>query len=211
MTEQFVDPRHPMFRLDGAGAEKSNPHHPRSTRRPPGNVPYVVDNLWEWMRPAEFPSRRHCVCASPSADLARALGGAADGIVFRVLQLQCAKIAQIPQQDAKFHPEAKSLHKTLVKLLDANWLGAAPLEDKDKRAIAPLWMPCLTKDEVNELFKLPRLAKIKGKLQESIRFWQDARLLDLSGPWPFPEGEIFFEAKAWSLVGDKTEETFSPK
>jgi hypothetical protein len=24
---------------------------PHSTMRPPGNVPYIVDNLWEWARP----------------------------------------------------------------------------------------------------------------------------------------------------------------
>lgn len=204
MTDACIDPHQPMYRLDRVGAAQGNPYHPYTTRRPPGNVPYVVDNLWEWVRPADFPSRRHCVCASPSAALARELGGTQSGAVYRVARLQDAKVAQIVPRDARYHPDAVSLHKVLVGLLGISWLGAAPLAEK--HAIAPLWMPCLTKDEVEQLFAHNRLAPVKEQLRESIRFWHDARLVQPSSPWPFDDGEIFFEASAWSLMPSDADE-----
>jgi hypothetical protein len=45
----------------------------RGTRRPPGNVPYVVDNLWEWVREKdypEYPNRRQSKFASPTPEQA---------------------------------------------------------------------------------------------------------------------------------------------
>ena len=192
------NPLNPMYRLDIADLHKRNPQQSRLTRRIPGNVPYVVDNLWEWVRPAHFPSRRHCVCASPIAELAQTFGGSSEGMVFQVQQIVGGKIAQIKQQDAKLHEEARTLHKTLLKLLDSNWLGNAPLAEKE--SIAPLWMPSLTHDEVESLFTTPRLAKIKDRLIKQIKFWNEARIAPLNEPWPFDDGEIFFEAGSWELL-----------
>ena len=42
----------------------------QSTIRVPSNVPYVVDNLWESLRPKNMPSRRHAIYASPTPELA---------------------------------------------------------------------------------------------------------------------------------------------
>lgn len=39
-------------------------------RRLPSNIPYMVDNLWEFTMPSERPSRRHALYASPSPQLA---------------------------------------------------------------------------------------------------------------------------------------------
>lgn len=47
-------------------------HVRQVTRRTPGNVPYLVDNLWEYLRSENFPSRRHAVYASPTPELALA-------------------------------------------------------------------------------------------------------------------------------------------
>jgi hypothetical protein len=196
MTPQ--NPMSPMYRLDNAALDKNNPQKSRPTRRIPGNVPYVVDNLWEWVRPDHFPSRRHCVCASPKAALAQKFGGSSAGTVFQVQRIVGGKIAQIKQQDAKLHDEARTLHKTLLKLLDSNWLSNASLAEK--KAIAPLWMPCLSRDEVESLFiTIPRLAKIKENLIAEIRFWKEAKIAPLNEPWPFDDGEIFFEAVSWEL------------
>jgi hypothetical protein len=41
-----------------------------ATRRVPSNVPFVVDNLWEYLRPEHLPSRRHAIYASPTPELA---------------------------------------------------------------------------------------------------------------------------------------------
>jgi hypothetical protein len=56
---------------------------PKKTMRPPGNVPYVVDNLWEWKRPKGYPNRRCSVFANPDPETA-GKSGAAGGTVFRV-------------------------------------------------------------------------------------------------------------------------------
>jgi len=188
----------PMYRLDNAASAGS--HKPRPTRRAPGNVPYVVDNLWEWSRPEEFPSRRHCVCASPSAALAQQLGGTSGGAVFTINNLVGARVAQIPQQDARFHLDATSLHKTLLKLLGLAWVG----DDKNldgMLAIAPLWMPCLPRENAKALFKNHRsLAEIEQRLRAAIKFWDDAKLVSSNDPYPFPDGEIFFEADSWDLI-----------
>ncbi len=192
----------PMYRLDTADAAQNNPYKSRPTRRAPGNVPYVVDNLWEWCRPEGFPSRRQCVCASPNAKLAAELGGATDGKVFTVGDLVGAKLAQIPQEDARYHPDATSVHKTLVKLLTPAWLGSdgTSADQLEKQAIARLWMPCLPREEAMALFKgNPRLANIEKQLRLEIKFWDDATLVSPGGNWPFPAGEIFFEAESWCL------------
>ncbi|EXI81775.1 MAG: hypothetical protein AW10_00961 [Candidatus Accumulibacter appositus] len=194
------NPSTDMFRLDQAGSQLNNPFKARPTRRAPGNVPYVVDNLWEWSRPEGFPSRRHCVCASPSAALAQQLGGTGDGRVFTINNLVGAKVAQIPHQDARYHPDATSLHKTLLKLLGLAWVG----DDKnlsEMHAIAPLWMPGLPRQDAEVLFKNnPRLAAIEPQLRAEIKFWDDAQSVSLHGSWPFPDGEIFFEAESWELT-----------
>ena len=57
--------------------------HYRTTMRPPKNIPYLVDNLWEWKRPKEYPCRRFSVFASPSEEIALK-SGKAGGTVFRV-------------------------------------------------------------------------------------------------------------------------------
>ena len=196
MTPQ--NPMKPMYRLDNAALDKKNPQESRTTRRIPGNVPYVVDNLWEWVRPPHFPSRRHCVCASPKETLAQEFGGSSAGTVFQVQKIVGGKIAQIKQQDAKLHDDARTLHKTLLKLLNSDWLVNAALAEKE--AIAPLWMPCLSRDEVESLFiTIPRLAEIKEDLIKEIKFWNEAKIAPLNEPWPFDDGEIFFEAVSWEL------------
>src|SRR5699024_1257198 len=94
----------------------------RTTSRPPGNVPYVVDNLWEWKRPARLPCRRQAVFASPSADLARASG--ADGArVYEVdLVGEFAAAQTMGLDDSKFHPECRALPLLLQKQLGQTWI-----------------------------------------------------------------------------------------
>ena len=89
------------------------------------------------------------------------------------------------------------LHKALVKKLD-EWLDTEALEAK--KAIAPLWMPCLTREEVDLMFEHPRLSCIKDELIELITFWESAELVSLDCRWPFRDGELFFEADSWCLV-----------
>ena len=99
-----------------------NPHQSRSTTRPPGNVPYLVDNLWEWKRPDEFPNRRHSVYASPSQESARS-SGPNNGTVYCVEFVGNYKICQLKElADSKFHHECKSLPKILIDSLGQKWV-----------------------------------------------------------------------------------------
>lgn len=185
-----------MFRLDHADAATKNPHQRRLTRRFPGNVPYVVDNLWEWRRPPAHPSRRHCVCASPSPDVAREAGGIKDGKVFRINPLGPCTIAQISQKDAREHPDCKALTKLLLSLLGESWVNDGIMAKQDA---GRLWIPCLTQREIDYLFSAGRLADIRNQVWDAITFWNEASLFGLRDQCPFPEGEIFFEAAQWNL------------
>lgn len=167
----------------------------------PTNVPYVVDNLWEWRRPDGWPSRRHCVCASPKFELAQQAAAATEGRVFRVKVGREAKVAQIVESDARYHRDVKELRRTLLQLLGQNWLDG-PAQSKSESAL--LWTPCLTRDEVAELFQQGPLARIRCDIWDAIRFWDGARLVSAGEPWPFSEGEIFFEAEEWELVACQT-------
>lgn len=74
-------------------------------RRLPSNIPYLVDNLLEFARPQEKPSRRHSVYASPTPELALryAVADGADQSKYLVCELRCAKtpaIMQLSRQDA---------------------------------------------------------------------------------------------------------------
>ncbi|MBM9536745.1 hypothetical protein [Desulfobulbus alkaliphilus] len=77
----------------------------KETMRPPGNVPYIVDNLWEWQRPLTFPCRRFSAYASPTPELALQ-SGPKNGKVFRLEFLDLPKIAHLKgYADSKYHPE----------------------------------------------------------------------------------------------------------
>ena len=81
-----------------------------NTMRPPRNVPYLVDNLWEWKRPKNYPNRRFSAYASPTAQLAlqAAEGGTAYTIEFNGIY----KLCQVKgYKDSRNHPDCKKLKK----------------------------------------------------------------------------------------------------
>ncbi len=185
-----------LYRLDKENAIIKNPFRQLLTRRAPGNIPYIVDNLWEWVRPEHYPSRRHCICVSPKANLALRAGGAKNGSVYTVIIKQPYKLAQIEQWDAREHLDVKDLPKKVLELLGESWLnGPANL----KAPISLLWTPCLIKEEVERLFENEILTGIKSEVKNSIHFWQDAKIQSIDAPWAYPEGEGFFEAEEWFL------------
>lgn len=98
-----------------AGVEKGLRRH--ATMRIPSNVPYVVDNLWESLRPKNMPSRRHAIYASPTPELALQNTSAplADGdeyVACRVVvEPQKIRIAQLQVTDARYHSEIRLISK----------------------------------------------------------------------------------------------------
>lgn len=161
------------------------------TRRPPGYVPYIVDNLWEWTRPEGMPNRRHSVFAAPRPETIQV-----EGEPFRVKIESEACIAQIELEDARGHRDCKNLSRLVLKLLGRDW---PTLPVQDRAQLAPLWMPCLTAEEVDQILSDSPLAEHKDELSKALTFWADARQVKLDNPLPFPDGEVFFEAESWRL------------
>jgi hypothetical protein len=155
-----------------------------------------------------MPERRRAVCVSPSPDLAREASVQSAGLVrvYRVRPSSDVVLAQSSYQDAKFHPDVrgetqgtghqKPLHRALL-----DWLPAWVDRDADaKKAIAPLWAPCLSQAEVDQLFKLEPLAGIRETVWNAIGFWRDVQGVALDAEWPFPKGEGFFNASFYEVV-----------
>jgi hypothetical protein len=169
------------------------PIYPRDSMRAPGNVPYVVDNLWEWKRPEAFPNRRTSVFANPSRAIARK-SGAASAEVYWVEFKGQYNMAQLKGvEDSKYHPECDSLKKLVLDLAGKGWPDL-PLEKK--MTVGRLWLPCLTKQEMDGLFEtVKELKEAREQLLNSIRYWEDVELVTGDSPLRYRFAEVFFEAK----------------
>ncbi len=165
---------------------------PRATRRPPANIPYLVDNLWEWLRPDDMPNRRHAVFASPTPALATTAAGALGNPGFKVgivSDLDPSRVAQIPQSDAREHPDLKALRNSVFGFLKGDWLDG-PLQSKE--ALGRLFIPLLSAAEVQAV--LADVPELSLKIRAVSTFWSDARRIPAEGPLPYEKGEVFFEA-----------------
>jgi hypothetical protein len=165
--------------------EREYRRHPGT--RLPANVPYLVDNLWEFTRPDAMPSRRKSVYASPTAALA--LDGAAgvgrpkDGfIVCRVECRGAPKTFQLSVADARYHPDVKILQKAVHDKL----AGPVAVGFEDKLALAPLFVPGMTRAELQAA--MDGNAGLRGLVMELaalVALWKDTPDSAL--------GELFFE------------------
>ena len=170
---------------------------PHSTMRPPGNVPYIVDNLWEWARPFKYLNRRLAAFASPTPELAsEAFDGAC--CVYRV-EFPASAFNNVCQlirpeknnKDSKFHQECKSLKKKMIKSIGVDFFSGEFLH---KQNISALWMPCLKKEETESFFQnSDQLKGIKDELYNFINYWNDVVLLKDQEDIPDNQGELFFE------------------
>lgn len=160
-------------------------------RRLPSNIPYLVDNLWEFTRPPEKPSRRHAVYASPSPELALmyaiAGGAARTGYIACEMRFRHAPASmQLSVEDAKLHPDVLVLQQCVNRTLG----GWSALEVERKLALAPLFLPGVTRPELRDA--MDRSALLEEVVQEAaarVTFWWPAGTL--------PEtGELFFELDA---------------
>lgn len=169
---------------------------PKATLRPPGNISYLVDNLWEWARPETYPNRRRSAYASPTPELARtAVGqgctvGAVEGLKESSLLAQVSDKRVTKPTDSKFHPDVKALPKLVNQLLGREWMSL-PLEEK--KLLAPLWAPCIEADEVNYLLEASCLNEHTEELRSSVTYWGDVVLFSVESGVDNHTGEIFFE------------------
>lgn len=170
--------------------------------QPALSIPPVIDNLWEWRRPASMPSRCVSTFASPTADLAIqrvGIGGSA-AKVYRIALPVGARIAQLTSRraggfdpsDARFHPDVHDLSQILLRSLGRDW-PARRLRGKARPGL--LWVPCLFKEEVEALFcHVPELRRARERMWAAITYWEDVRLVETLDRFPDPRGEIFFES-----------------
>lgn len=160
-------------------SDKNYKKHPQS--RLPSNVPYVVDNLWEFFRPDDKPSRRFAVYASPTIDLALSNASAyttSKYIAFELKFKYSPKAMQLSVKDARYHTDIKKIQNKLH-----SYLYACSFEEKEK--ISFLFTPGITKNELSEKIKNNFiLATLVDNLQDDITIWQDN---------PDSNGEMFFE------------------
>ena len=186
-----------MFRAVNPKIEKTpqlKKYH--DTMRPPGYVPYVVDNLWEWKRPKNYPNRRRSVFASPTPELAIEI--VEGGTAYTVKLNGRYKLCQVKGcSDSKNHPDCKKLKKLLPELyknhFNQDWINS---ELSEKENFGKLWIPCLTKDEMNYLFgSNEKLREIRDEIYNAITYWNDVALIKNGSDLPDPEGELFFEAE----------------
>lgn len=165
--------------------QRQHKRHPGA--RLPANVPYFVDNLWEFTRPDDKPSRRNAVYASPTAALA--LDGAAgvgrpqDGfIACRVECLTPPKTFQLSVADARYHPDLTSLRHAV----HAQLAGPAPLAFETRLALAPLFLPGVTRDELMAAMEKDAILRdFVESLASIVTFWGDTPNI--------ASGELFFE------------------
>ena len=157
-------------------------------RRLPSNIPYMVDNLWEFTRPAERPSRRHAVYASPSPELALtyAVAGGAERSGYIACEMKFQKeptFIQLSVEDAKLHPDILVLQQCVNRKL-SSWSALAV---DHKIALAPLFLPGVTRPELLDAMSASELlTELVREAANRVTFW-----------WPQgavkDTGELFFE------------------
>jgi hypothetical protein len=176
-----------LFRAEALSDKllRAEPRHGRSTMRFPVNVPFVVDNLWEHLRPDHMPCRRHAVFASPTPALAleSASTGGNRG-VFEVVVSGPFKVAQLQVKDAKYHQDVKAIIQTLQSAM------AERVTDRSSRqAAAALFLPCASKDDWAALAETsPIAAELIETMTARSSFWREA-----STSLSPHAGEVFFE------------------
>jgi hypothetical protein len=155
-------------------------------RRLPANIPYPVDNLWEFTRPPTLPSRRHAVYASTSPALAlknaSAVKGEADAYVACRIEFHIRPpMVQLSVPDAREHSDVGHLQKLINERL-RQWAGA---EVPVKQPLAALFLPGVTKHELLIAMEASvLLADLVAEAAAKVGLWQAA---------PVADGELFFE------------------
>lgn len=184
----------PIYRaIDRSNYNVDTVYYPRSSRRIPSNIPYLVDNLWEWVRPERYPSRRQAAYASPCQDQAKASSISSDSITCEVAFAGEYLIAQhLDVVDAKNHPDVRQLPKFILQLLGSDWPSLA-IETRSTEAL--LWSPGLSQEETQEILMRGRLNVAIDQIFNKVTFWEGVRLVSDIDKLPSTQGEIFFEYK----------------
>jgi hypothetical protein len=175
-------------------ADCSKIRTPYSTRRQPGRVPYLVDNLWAWTRPEGYPDRRQSAYASPTPEQAVASALGEEAVAYRVQFQGDYTLAQLTTgKDASDHPDCRALKKRVRRALDdGNRYAWASRAASDKDLAGRLYYPCLSAEEVEEVFRsVDALRAHRDAIRDAVTFWDDVTLIT-GDTLANSEGELFF-------------------
>ena len=166
---------------------------PRTTLRLPSNVPYVVDNLWEFLRPDHMPSRRYSIYASPTPELARQNCSGSDqgqGLcVYRLVIQGEALLAQLPVKDAREHADVQLTRHTVQSVVQQ----MADASAEEKSSLGLLFLPGASRADWERARAASALAaQLIDTLSAASTFWRDA------SPTPNSDsnGELFLQLLA---------------
>lgn len=172
-------------------AESSEGYRRQSTLRIPSNVPYVVDNLWEWQRPDSMPSRRHAVYASGTPELAleNASAPLANGDYYVACRVVVGadeiRVAQLQVSDARNHEDIQVISRWLSR----HSREFTEISLAERQVLALLFSPGLRQKELEELRQQSQLIqKLCAHVQEHSTLWPTA-----SAAPNATSGELFFE------------------
>jgi hypothetical protein len=166
-----------------------------TTPRVPGNVPFFVDNIWEWLRPEGFPSRRLSAFAAPCVEGAVASAGCTVDQVYRVELLDGQPVCQLIMgdrpDDARYHADIDQLKRQIIRILPEEWYQR-PCFERGIEAV--LFLPCVTGDEIEIVMQESSFIDA-DRIRQSCTFWQDVVLLAECRMTQelHPSGELFFE------------------
>jgi hypothetical protein len=184
-----------MYRaVPKADFDPSKTYKASASRRAPSNVPYLVDNVWEFLRPDHAPSRRHSTYASPTPELALANASAvgADPSLYVVCEIVANVsdlcLAHLQVTDARLHEDIGRIVRYVAKAHGGHFTNM-PLEQK--AAHAALYLPGVSADELRAYFNLTLHGQdLMRELKKRSTFWRDASYSPQSH-----NGELFFELK----------------
>jgi hypothetical protein len=168
-----------------------------TTPRAPGNVPFLVDNVWEWLRPASFPSRRFSAFAAPSIEGAAASAACNTDQVYRVELVDGQPVCQLVNgerpEDARYHADIESLKRLIIRKLPREWYQ---LPSSERGIEAVLFLPCATRDDIDMVMQKSTLIDANS-IRDACSFWRDVMLLDVGLTFQamHVSGEIFFEGR----------------
>jgi len=153
--------------------------YPPHGDRVPKHVPLLVDNVWEYIRPAGMPSRRSSAFGSPTAELAR-LSGPAEGVICRVFVTMPCPAAQIVGcSDARRHTDVATVPPAVARM------------DLPPDTVSLLSTALLSHAELGSF--LPPAEDFVAMLAGASVFWQQCRRVQVTGdPAVDAVGELFF-------------------
>lgn len=176
---------------------KDKAHKPFPTRRAPRNIPYVVDNIWEWARRrGQYVNRRFAAYGSPSPEAAEA--SVDNGTAYRVEFLGEHRVCQLNGiSDAKHSKEIKKIKKAVFRLLGNQHEKGFREWRSDtldvKRVGGQLYTPCQSHEDVNKILdQIGATEKERQKLRDTVSYWDKLTIVEDDEPLPSQVGEIVF-------------------